>query len=447
MVSGGKLTLSLKPAKLTYDTLYKAVIDNITPGTQFARSPSSDTQAYVLPYTEGKPSSFILESTIGKLVNVFVNNTRVKYIGIEALFTEVQVQLVPGRNLILVKDDIEETLIQVTAATYATFLRSWSEQFYNSSLVKVDDIALQLDSQLSLISVEHQLNFQELLPPSRTMRLLAGKMATRALVSETGTSRGVLDIATAITNTTPLVVPTTVHLEKYEPAVYTVFDSSHDFGGHEFNVWIPNTAVAGWAAFLKLANNLDDSIIKLTSVSDVKVSFEYQGVPETHLFDFGAPNTDIVGIVTRLLDCFYSVHVGVELTSLSNFAFCAWSPIGVNRVDRLLGITTLDTGSVLDSGGVLDVVDPADPYNRDGWLGTEISAPLDSGLSLDSLLTVSLLEDLECDYDPYTTLLGSSLLEASLGVNASVNVNMVIDGNSYGWVIGRHELGTDNYLS
>lgn len=441
------MTISLKPAKLTYDTLYKAVVDNITPGTQFAKSPSSPTQAYVLPYTEDKPSSFILEATIGTLVNVFINNTRVGYVGVEASFTELKLQLVPGRNLILVRDHIEETLIQVTAASYATFLRAWSEQFYNSSLVKVDDISLQLDSPLSLISVEHQLNFQELLPPSRTMRLLAGKMATRALVNETGTTRGVLDIATAITNTTPLVIPTTVHLEKYEPAVYNLYDSSHDFGGYEFNVWIPNTAVAGWAAFLKLANNLDDSIIKLTSVSDVKVSFEYQGVPETHFFDFGAPNTDIVGIVTRLLDCFYSVHVGVELASISNFAFCAWSPIGVNRVDTLLGITTLDTGSLLDSGGVLDVTDPADPYNRDGWLGTEISAPLDSGLSLDSILTVSLLEDLECSYDPYTTVLVSSLFEANLGVNVSVNVNLIIDGNSYGWVIGQNALGTDNYLS
>jgi hypothetical protein len=441
------MALSITPAKLPYDLLYRAVIANITPGTQFFKTAPSDTQAYVVPYTDGKTSSFILEATIGSAVNISVNNSKVQYLGVTQNFTEILLQLVPGRNFILVNDGSDEKLIQVAATNYATFLRAWTSQFYNNCLVKLEDSELQLNSSLSLRATEHQLLFQELLPPTRTLRILAGKMAVRSLISETGTTRGVNDIATAITNTTPLVIPTTVNLEKYEPSVYTLYDSAHDFGGFEFNVWIPNTVAAGWAAFLKLANNLDDDIIKLTAVSDLKVSFEYQGIPETHIFDFDAPDTDIVGIVTRLLDCFYAVHVGVNLAMVANFAFCAWSPVGSKQVDRLLGLNTLDTGATLDSGSTLDVIDPADPYDNEGWLETNLSPPLDSGLSLDTVLEVSLFEDLECMYDPYTLVLGSSLLDQTLNVNTSLNVNLSVDNNSFGWIIGQHQLNVGDYLS
>lgn len=280
---------------------------------------------------------------------------------------------------------------------------------------------------------------------TRIFRILAGKLAIRALINEGGTTRGVNDIATAISNTTPLVVPTTVNLEKYEPSVYTMYDRAHDFGGYEFNIWIPNITAASWAAFIKLADNLEDDIIKLTSVSDAKVSFEYFGQPETHLFDFEDPNSDIVSIITRLLDCFFSIRVGVELLVKADIAFCAWLPLGEFRVDNALGITVLDTESTLDTGSTLDSIDPADPLT-DGWLGTPLSPPLDSGLSLDTIVQTSLFEDLECTFSPFVTSLNASMLDIQLSLSSSVNVNLIIDSNDFGWILGESQLDINTIL-
>lgn len=439
------MTLRLRPASTDFDFLYKEVIAGITPGTQFLTVSPSVDQSLVLPYTFSQPTTFILEGAIGDKVKIYINNKQVFRLNLSQAKTEIALQLVPGRNFILIKSPFEEYLILVAATNYATFLRAWSQQFFNYCQIKLDDAERQLNSNFSLRAIEHQLNFQELLPPARVLRILAGKLAIRALINEGGTTRGVNDIATAISNTTPIVVPTKVNLEKYEPAVYTLYDTAHDFGGHEFNIWMPNIAAAGWAAFIKLADNLDDDIIKLTSVSDLKVSFDFAGQPETHIFDMESTDTDIISIITRLLDCFFPIRIGVELSSKADLAFCAWAPIGELRIDDALEVSRLDVGTTLDTGEFLDSADPADPLS-DGWLGTTLSPPLDSGLSLDTVLQTSLFDDLECAFSPIVTSLTSSLLDIQVPIPLDINVNMIIDGNDFGWILGESQLNTNNLL-
>jgi hypothetical protein len=430
------MTLTIRPATVPYESVYQNLIANITPGSQFLKAP------IVLPYTENLTTSFIIEGNVGDVVEIFINNRLQTRRTLTLAQAEFNLQLVTGRNFIQVKTRYEDYLLLVAATNYATFLRVWAQQFYYYAQVKVDDAQRQLNSRFSLRAVEHQLIFQDLLPPTRVLRTLAGKMAVRSLINETGSTRGVNDIATAISNTTPVVVPTQISLEKFEPAVYTLYDRSHDFGGHEFHLWIPNIAAATWSAFIKLANNLDDDIIKLTSVSDTKVSFDYFGQPETHIFDFEDVGNDIVGIITRILDCFFSISVSIEQTCLADLAFCAWTRFGVLVVDVPLGIHSLDVGGTLDAGNLLDSTDEADPLT-DGWLGTDFSLPLDSGFPLDTIPSTSLFDDLNCFFEPVTSLLGSSMLDISIEIPVHVTASILVDNSDSGWVLGEKQLNID----
>jgi len=433
------MTLTIRPATVPYESVYENLIANITPGSQFLKAP------IVLPYTENLTTSFIVEGNVGDTIEIYINNRLQTRRTVDLAQSEFGLQLVPGRNFIQVKTRYEDYLLLVAATNYATFLRVWAQQFYYYAQVKVDDAQRQLNSRFSLRAVEHQLIFQDLLPPTRVLRTLAGKMAVRSLINETGSTRGVNDIATAISNTTPVVVPTQISLEKFEPAVYTLYDRAHDFGGHEFHLWIPNIGAASWAAFIKLANNLDDSIIKLTSVSDTKVSFDYLGQPETHIFDFEDAGNDIVGIITRILDCFFSVSVSVEQTCYTDIAFCGWNYSGDLVVDQPLGIHALDVGGTLDSGDFLDSTDEADPLT-DGWLGADFSLPLDSGFPLDIVPTTSLFDDLDCAFEPLSTLLGSSMLDISIELPVHVTASLLVDNSDTGWILGEKQLNIDTQL-
>jgi hypothetical protein len=423
------MTLRIRPASEAFDALYLGLLANITPGSQFIRAP------IVLPYTENEPYPFIIEASPGDIVEVYVNNVLQTRRVMTLNQTELGLILQPGKNFIQVKTSLEDYLILVAATNYATFLRAWARQFYNYVQVKVDDSERQLNSKFSLRSIEHQLEFQKLLPPTRVLRTLAGKIAIRAMMNETGSTRGVDDITTAISNTTPVVVPTQVNLRKFEPAVYTLYDKAHDFGGYEFNIWIPNIAAATWAAFIKLADNLDDSIIKLTDVSDSKVSFEYQGVPSYYVFDFENPANDIVSIITNLLDCFFAVSVSAEQLTQAELVFCAWYRTGGTVVDVPLEYDP-ETQTSLD---------PSDPLS-DGWIGSNLESDLDSGIPLDAVANTTLLADLGCAFEPLPLLFGSSLLETELYISPSAYATLVTDGSDTGWILGETQLGIDDIL-
>lgn len=434
------MPLKIYPAQSLYDDLYDSLLEGIPAGTQFIKAP------VVLPYLENQTSSFIIEGNIGDVVEIYINQELQNRFTLTLNKVEVGLQLVYGRNFIVVKTRFESYLILVAATNYATYIKAWSQQFYNNVVVDVDDTERQLNSKFSLRAVEHQINFQNLLPPTRVFRTLAGKLAIRSLINETGSTRGVNDIATAASNTTPFVVPTQVSTTKFEPIVYTLYDKAHDFGGFEFNIWLPNITAATWAAFIKLINNLDDSTAKLLSVSDSKVTLEYLGTVESHVFDFEDPNADIVSIITDLLDCFYPIRVSIEQITETEVAFCAWVPTGDLIIDNPLGSEVLDFGNTLDSGLFLDnEVDPADPLT-DGWLGTSLSQPLDSGTSLDAVPSVTLLEDLECLFDPNITLLGSSLLDVEIAMPQIVTASLIIDNADYGWILNEGQLNVNSIL-
>lgn len=331
-----------------YEDLYEEVLSSIPAGTQWHKGP------VVLPLSSSDLTPFLLEGDPGDAVEVLINNTLVQTLVLTEPSTQVNLRLLPGKNFIQVRTIGETFLLLVVATNYATLLRGYSQEFFFNVDAKFQDARNQLNSELSLRATEHQIAFQEMLPPTRAMRVLAGKMAVRALINETGSTRGVDDIVTAASNTTPVVRPTTVDLEYFEPDSRTLYSTAHDEGGFAFHIWIPNICVGSWAAFIKLMDNLDSSIAELTSVSDQLVSLNFLGRPESHLFDFDSDSCSILSLLSQ--DCL-PIVVSATLTVESEVAFCAWRyPFDV-VVELALGRFRLDSLSlfseVIPAGALL----------------------------------------------------------------------------------------------
>lgn len=331
-----RLTSSVKP----YEALYDSVLGAIPAGNQVARGP------IVLPLSSDT-TPFILEGDVGDRVSIYNNDKFLFSVTLAAPTTQIFVKLERGKNFIFAKTLAESWLLLVVAANYATILRGYAEEFFYNVDVKFQDASNQLNSELSLRAVEHQVEFEDLLPPTRALRVLAGKIAVRSLINETGSTRGVDDIVTAASNTTPVVRETVVDDTYFEPSVLTLYDRAHDEGGFEFHVWIPNICVGTWAAFVKLMDNLQPSgIAQLTSVSDEKVSLTFLGTAESHLFDFETSSCSLIDLLTQ--DCL-PIVVSTRLTVRSDIAFCAWRYPFDTVVELALGRLRLDSTSLFST--------------------------------------------------------------------------------------------------
>jgi len=339
------MTLRITPNTQPYESLYREILASIPEGMQWHTGP------VVLPLPFSSDTPFLLEGDVGDVVQVFINDKLVRTVVLSSPSLQVPLRLLPGKNFIQVRSTAESFLLLVVATNYATLLRGYTEEYFYNVDIDFQDANNQLNSDLSLRSVEHQINFQSLLPPTRAMRVLAGKMAVRSLINETPSTRGVDDIVTAASNTTPVVVPTQVDLEYFEPSVRTLFSTAHDEGGFAFHIWTPNICIGTWAAFIKLMDNLDPSIAELTSVSDELVRLNFLGRPESHTFDFEAGACSIIDLLTQ--DCL-PIVVSVLLTVESEIAFCAWTyPFDV-VVELALGRLRLDGASLFS-----EVISPA----------------------------------------------------------------------------------------
>lgn len=340
--------LRLSPVTSSFDALYTSILNSIPAGNQWHIGP------VVLPLSADR-TPFILEGTEGDTVEITRNGTLLTRVVLDRTSVQIDLLLEPGKNFLVARTGGEQWLLLVVAANYATVLRGFAQEYFFNVDVDFQDAQNQLNSDLSLRHTEHQIDFQELLPPTRALRALAGKLAVRSLINETGSTRGVDDIVAAASNTTPVVRDTSVHRSLYEPSVYTVYSNAHDFGGHEFHIWVPNLCVGTWAAFVKLMDNLDPSIAELTSVTDEKVSLNFMGRPESHLFDFGANACSMVDLITQ--DCL-PITVSVRLSVETELAFCAWVypfdvvvelSLGRSRLDSALPFSeTVLTGSFID---------------------------------------------------------------------------------------------------
>lgn len=420
------MTVRIRHTSTPWDQVFRSTVDGITPGTQFLRG------TIVVPFQWSRRTQFEVFSEPGETIEVYINNKLETRFNAGSSRTIVNLPLRKGANYIYVKGQSGSNLILVNATNYATFLKGWSLEYWQGISTTVDDHQLQLDSKFGLRSVEHQIVWQKMLPPTRVFRALAGKLAVKSLINETTTTRGVNEVASSASNSTIITRPTTVNLEFYEPSVYLVFSNAHDFGGWEFNYWIPNICHASWSAFIRLANNLDNSIFNLRSVSDTKVEFDYFGMPESAIFDFYDNECGILSLIEDLVGCFSNLRAWVRTRIHTPLCMSMYSGRSLDLdVDSPIGSDHFDT-SPLDGSLTFDSCDPSDPI-CDGWLGAPL-IPLDSGRCFDSsdgmireLIPGTGCPSEGCFEEPIVAILNSVLLgiQQDIHVDAFASLSIV----------------------
>lgn len=423
------MALTITPFETAHHLIVERLIAAL-PDTNFLL-----TAPFIIPYSDVNPTTFTVTANIGDVLNFHVNGNFVTTVVAQTATLTVAIPpkrpdqnrqgMVQGRNYVRVTSPSDSMEILVAATNYMTVNQGWAEQFFNEAYLRVQRLYNQLNSRWSLRQVEHQIAWQDLLPNTRVMRTLAGKMAIKSFVNMGGTNEGVLDIAKAVTGNSPVWLPTLMDQDVYEPEARLLYSSAHDFGGYEFNIWLFNLCATSWQAFIILANNMDDSIMKLLSVTDQVVRVEINGVEEQHNFDAKEQRCQMLSILTEFLDCFSQVCVFVNADITSSFSMCAYSfpldlavdyPIGRSRFDLNLPLDQLPPHN-------LDSCEDSDPF-CDGWLGLSISCRFDQDNCLDSMgPAVGIGSDCPepcCFGEPCVSMANSSLIETTVAIPAVV---------------------------
>jgi hypothetical protein len=425
------MSLTIFPADKSYQKVFDLLVANL-PNTNFlVKAP------IIVPYMgDNETAMLLMVSPYSSLdfdsdkdsVDVYLNGVFLYKIYPTQPITQVSLKLPQGRSQIDLRSATYGTFTLYIAATkVATYNAAWAEQFYNEVFVQLQHYSLQLNSNFSLAQVEHQLPWQDMLPATRVHRILAGKMAIRSLFAEGGTDRGVLDIASAVSGSTPFVLPTKMDKNEYEPECKLLYSQAHEFAGYEFNLWLFNLCAVSWQAFIILANNLPDDVMKLQKVTESKVTLlsHNQSILESHHFDFGDQSCNIFAILNQFLDCLGNFKVWVKQSSLIKVSICPFS----NNTDTLItipvGTSFFDLGKQFDEPKPLDSCELSDPY-CDGLLGMPIGCPFDSGASIPQVTNFNDLCALtpakSCQ--PCTSLVVTSLANLSAHINLGVTSNM-----------------------
>lgn len=433
--------LTISPFREVYQGVFQALVAAM-PDTGFIlKAP------VIVPYSDMKPTTFIVTANPGDPLDIYVNDKLVSnLIAPEARF-QLNLQLPQGYSYIRIQSPLEGFRLVVAATNYATLYAAWADQYFDEIGVNLQDISRNLNSRFNLKQVEHQILWQDLLPGTRMMRILAGKMAVKSLINMAPTDEGIEDLAKALTGCTPVILPTLLDQDVYEPECRLLYASAQDFAGYEFNLWLFNLCAASWQAFVILMNNLDDDVYKLLSVSDQQVKLLHgRTTIESHTFELDAPRCSIVNILTQFLDCFARIKVFVAGSVLDEFSVCAYGYPFDLSVSNPIGYLRFDSGVVLDNNPQLpfDSTDPSDPYT-DGLMGLPITCRFDSGNLLNSL-DPQVVPGADCPAASATTCgflepcaAGSVQALLTLNVGAQPGMPVLLGGSSSGlpnlWVV------------
>lgn len=384
---------------------------------------------YTVPYSYNATSFLLTSVTPNSPVEIVVmrrdragkpDETQTYYTIPTAARTYVSLRLGRGTNIVTAIDRYGRSdTVMVAATTFSAVMCSYAREIYNYSQVLVDEQSNAIFSPVSTRLAEPLISFTRLLPDVRSQQTLAAKLAIRSLVSDPGRAIGVRDLLTALTLSTPIFQPNVPNGTYFDPPIYPLFNHHEYFGGVDAHVWIANSCVARWLAFVRYVANVFDVV----HVSETEVMFyDANNVLQRHVFDLTAQECSLTTLAFQST-CFEAIDINVSIYSEAAFRICAATyPLDVRATDAYpihplwdeFGIELAldpgfdgyqdfsltqhwDGGVVLDSGGAVPAVGSGLPscVYADGYIASPLLlASTNAGVDCGSTIAMS------CDATP-----------------------------------------------
>lgn len=260
--------LQIFPLATVQDSVYQALWEAVPVGKFY------QVGAYIVPFASLPANFMLITDAWDKTVTVTCNDNIV-FRGVplatgrlgqaptdpQGFHMEVDLALPMQKGVNLLTVSVEGTpqtsYVTVVASNIAPLFLSYASNFFENIVYPVQQQQFSLLSPWSVKAVENLIRFQADIPDLRQPRTHAIKMIMHAMMGYSGTTRGVLDFATALTYNTPLIrIPTTADFPGFDYRLHLAQDI---YSGHEFHTWLPSMGKARWLAFARLMQNLPEA--------------------------------------------------------------------------------------------------------------------------------------------------------------------------------------------
>ncbi len=286
----------------------------------------------------------------------------------------VSLRLGRGVNIITAADSQTrvDTVI-VAATTYASVMCSYAREIFNNSQVLIDEQQTAIFSPISTRLAESLLQFADLLPDVKSQQVLATKLAVRSLIHDPGRQQGVEDMITALTLSTPIIVPQIASADAFEPAVVPLYRVQEGFAGVEAHVWPVNQCIQRWLAFIRYLASVP--VFQIIEVTENEILFlDENRVARRHVFDFAAKECSLTTLALQAI-CFDNIDVSILIFSTTLISICtATYPFDMRATPRA------PFHPLADEFGVELALDPG----FDGYAEVSITDRWDGGNPLDT---------------------------------------------------------------
>lgn len=362
--------------------------------------------------------------------------------------TSFSVTLGLGMNRLVAQEMItggRQTVLEVIATPNDLIIDSIATQV-NVSQTLLSNIQSALYSDYSTRLLDQVIQFQDLLPDFQSLRIIATKLVIRGMVHFPAEVLGVNNVISAFVLNNPVFQPQR-QSSNFKIERTPIMRAQEVSAGQEAHIWFPNTLIARWAAFTRMANSFRN-LYQLNTVTDVEVDLTFQGRDQIHNFDLTSPGASI--LTSIFSNCFNNIQMQMTSSFTMNHKVFVWAyPFDeIVTAEAAIGTGRLsfDLGIPFDSGIPLDQ-DPVDPYT-DGWVGWSLSGRFERDVTDTTLARYSL--DTGVDPSPlfignqgtvypgpYTQMMNSMNFE--LDVDSAVEINpagTIWEDYTYGPIVG-----------
>lgn len=412
------MTISIKPLSSIEEEVYGRVIANIPPGDFYLRA------QYVQPRRDGSNRvPFVITGYIGHNVEVYLNEAFIGQIGMTATqyLVSLDLQPPPDINYLRIIDTVtqEQYGTSVVVANYASVHYGAALDYYRHVWLPLQNQRWSLTSEWSGRLVEFYFKYHQNFPDTNALRTLAVRLTSRATWNNLPTDLGVRNMVGSLCASEPVIVDLTNSRPSIDLALHPLLPISVDYGGSEFNVWIPDFPTSREVALLKLCRSNDALVLK--SFEEGHTFLTVNGEPIDLYKD--ATQANLAHVLQRIGTMDYMrAWVGRDRDIDHYRRF--WSSPMDNVVEPPgLGITRpFDDFSTFDSGSTLD---SAEPF-ADLWNGLTVS-PLDSS-PMDSVICPAVGPTQIQPDQPLAWEWEYTRISATAGISSTVPSNILYGG-------------------
>lgn len=297
-----------------------------------------------------RPTEFWIATDRADPIAIWINGEVVGRVRVRSRISKIYLALnePPHSNYLTFDNGIDEPVQTSIAVTHvAKHMEEAAQEMFEYAGRTNQFYSDLISSPWLSFLADYQLPWRYALPNVRSIRIMSTKMAANTLFNESGLNRGLRNLVSAFTATTP-VVKLAKNPAEFQPNIYQPVTSGDDVDGYEFHFWAPNLCLARWAAFGKLVHNVNAYTLVTSSEEAVKLRLGDAGRFEQHLFDTTGPGCSFFDLL-ELLGCMDNILAVGSLQLTGNISICFYS----TPFDQMVEPPGIG-GKFLDSGGTFD---------------------------------------------------------------------------------------------